>query len=277
MRRLLQRSYLSFAIFFLFSCVVTFLPFTETASSSSSNTLNELPTTERLRQREVIQKVRLLDNNTGYALTTNRLLRTTDSRSWQDITPFVSSTQTIYEAFFLDKSNGWAVLSSGNLTTAIYVAITRDGGKSWHNHAINLSQEVLIEFGGIAYIDFVDADHGWLMLKQITGSNFSRGRLLSTNDGGQSWQELNAPPIGDRINFVSQQTGWLAGGAGGNHLYVTHDGGKSWQEKNIAANAVYDSPVFINKNTGILPVTSFLSNARRRGDVETFKKSCVKR
>lgn len=249
MRRLFRTQYFPFLISVLLSgFLIALLPLPETVSSESRNS------TSHLRQKETIQKIRLLDNNNGYALTTRRLLSTEDNgETWSDITPRVSDTQNIYDAFFLDESNGRAVLSSGNLTTILYIAITNDGGKSWSNQPLNLRQETLNEFGGIVYIDFVDSTRGWLMLKQMTGSNFSRGNLFLTEDGGKSWRELGAPPIGDKINFISQNAGWLAGGAGGDELYETRNGGKSWQKKDIA-NGIYDLPTFTSESDGILPV-----------------------
>jgi photosystem II stability/assembly factor-like uncharacterized protein len=257
MKRFLRRTFLPIAVFCLTVAFgITFLPMSETASTEASTS------TPRLQPYETIKKIRLIDDKTGFAITNNRLLRTEDTgRTWQNITP-VNNTTIIYDAQFLDEANGFAVFSTGEgsgFATKIQLAITNDGGKSWTNHAVNVSQEALTEFGGIAYIDFVDSQKGWLMLKETTSSNFSRGVLLSTKDGGTNWQTLPAPPIGDEINFVSVNAGWLVGGAGQDKLYFTRDGGRTWHERKVIANSdsqvIYDLPTFINEREGVLPVT----------------------
>lgn len=255
MKKLLQRKYFLFAIFcFVLVCVMAYLPVTESTKIEAANGSISM---SRLKQNDLIKKVHLLNaETTAYALTTTRLLSTKDTgATWQNITPFISKTQTIYEAYFLDSSNGWAVLSSGNLTSTIYVTITNDGGMNWKNYTINLSQDALNDFGGIAYIDFVDTQNGWLMLKQMSGSNFCRGILLSTNDGGKNWHELPVPPIGDEINFVSENVGWLTGGATGDKIFLTRDGGRSWAEQKNNIETQQQS--FTNLESFISSVGSF--------------------
>ncbi len=255
---MLSRVFLFALLFLVFACAMAFLPAIETrAENPTAN-----PQTTRLQQREVINKIDLIDKDSGFALTLNRLLRTEDTgKTWQDITPNATRITIIYDVFFRDELNGCTIFSSGDsggFATRLQLSITNNGGKSWTTRAINLSHESLQEFGGIAYLDFVDSQNGFVMLKQTAGSNFSRGVLISTNDGGQSWHQLPAPPIGDEINFITAEKGWLAGGAGQNELYSTHDGGQSWQKSKIInrEEAVYDLPTFINESEGILPVTN---------------------
>lgn len=254
MKRLFQKRFLSFAVFYLFfAFVITTSPVSETVSGDSSEVLS----TPDLRQRELIQKIRMINNRAGYALTTTRLLQTTDSgATWRDAS-LTNAKHTIHDAFFLDESNGWALLSSENLMS-LQIANTKDSA-NWKTSAINLSQEALADFGGVAFMDFVDAKRGWLMLKQMASSNFSRGVLLSTNNGGETWQELPAPPIGDEINFISENVGFLAGGASGDKLFITRDGGRSWNQKNFQIETqtqiFQDMKSFINTQVGAFPFT----------------------
>jgi|GEM_PF-1062244 len=253
-----SRIFLFALLFLVFVCVAVFLPTIGTKANSAVKTTE----TPRLEQREVIHKIHLIDKDSGFALTLNRLLRTEDTgRTWLHITPSSTRVTVIYDVLFRDELNGYAVLSSGDSSgfgAILQLAVTNNGGKSWTTRAINLSQESLTEFGGIAYVDFVDSQNGFVMLKQTTSSNFSRGVLIKTNDGGQNWRELSAPPIGDEINFVSAEKGWLAGGAGQDELYFTRDGGQSWQARKIVntKEAVYDLPTFTNEHEGVLPVTT---------------------
>jgi photosystem II stability/assembly factor-like uncharacterized protein len=94
-------------------------------------------------------------------------------------------------------------------------------------------------------LTFLDASHGWLLAEACLDG--SVGRLpcelavRATSDGGQSWQDTEAPtpvsvdgePTHDnraaRIIFATTTDGWLYGPG----LDVTHDGGSTWQEEQI--------------------------------------------
>jgi hypothetical protein len=91
----------------------------------------------------------------------------------------------------------------------------------------------------------------------------SIGVMLTTVDGGKTWQSPRAdPPIGEPIRFVTKTQGWLAGGPD-NQLFRTDDGGGSWRPVLVKApskmqsmtEAIYDLPVFADKCCGVLPVT----------------------
>jgi photosystem II stability/assembly factor-like uncharacterized protein len=69
-------------------------------------------------------------------------------------------------------------------------------------------------------IQFVDSLHGWIL-----GAN----TVVSTSDGGQSWQAQSGVTQ-DSINafyFLDMQHGWAVNGA----MLTTIDGGKRWAEK----------------------------------------------
>lgn len=114
-------------------------------------------------------------------------------------------------------------------------------------------------------VDFADAEHGWVVLKNHTGSAFSTARLLQTVDGGSKWQELPQTPLGAPVVFVNPTDGWLAGdsGTGGSgNMYRTRDGGKTWQGADLqdpsAAGLVhtaYGMLCFTDAKHGSVPVT----------------------
>jgi photosystem II stability/assembly factor-like uncharacterized protein len=115
--------------------------------------------------------------------------------------------------------------------------------------------------GAPAYIHFIDDKSGWVVVKLVSSSNFSRGDLFQTIDGGASWAKL-AIPIGDPVRFTTETDGWAAGGPAGDQLYVTRDGGKSWSPVDIepppgfgSSFPVYGLPVFSTVEEGVLPVT----------------------
>ena len=78
---------------------------------------------------------------------------------------------------------------------------------------------------------FVDPQRGW-------AAN-SNGKILFTDDGGDSWTEqLSDPTVYFRcLGFVDGQTGWAGTLTAGKRLFQTKDGGANWtQVTNLPAN-----------------------------------------
>jgi photosystem II stability/assembly factor-like uncharacterized protein len=83
---------------------------------------------------------------------------------------------------------------------------------------------------------FLDADTGWAVN--------SDGKILTTGNGGASWQEqFHAPDVYLRcVAFSSAQQGWVGTTTPTDRLYETHDGGQTWSPgRNLPAAA----PAFI--------------------------------
>jgi hypothetical protein len=98
----------------------------------------------------------------------------------------------------------------------------------------------------------------------VSSSNFNLGGLLSTQDGGATWNWAPySPGVYGVIRFINLKDGWLAGGPGNEHPYATHDGSNSWQEISMKSPPVtgsatvplYAVPVFSDDKHGFLPVT----------------------
>jgi photosystem II stability/assembly factor-like uncharacterized protein len=208
-----------------------------------------------------VQSMHLLTSNTGWAASQKRLQLTSDAgQHWTDITPPGKNLGNIDGVFFLNDLQGWVVnsitASAGQGAAAFIVSSTSDGGKTWTSKPLTVPS---LEGGIPISVSFADVQHGWMMLRLPSGSNFSRGLLLATADGGSSWTVLPKPPIGDAIEFVSQSSGWLAGGVAHDRLYVTRDGGNSWQRQYVvspdsAVTPIYQLPAFHNDHDGELAV-----------------------
>ena len=100
-----------------------------------------------------------------------------------------------------------------------------------------------IVIGAAEAVDFVSAQHGWLVA--ATGAYGSRNALLATSDGGKSWVERMLPKgytalalkfTGDRQGtgyVLAQQTGLGQTGALSQvvplAILATQDGGKTWR------------------------------------------------
>lgn len=199
--------------------------------------------------------MRLLTAKDGWVSTDHHLLWTSDAgQKWTEITP--RNTQAIHGVFFLDTSHAWLLLSAAGLE----MARSSDGGKTWQTAAFPLSAGDAANFGNTASLHFIDASHGWAMLRRVSSTNFSLGMLFATTDGGVSWRKLPSPPLGDPVRFVSETDGWLAGGPTGNKLYATRDGGHTWSPARLAAPAGVDAqaqvryslPLFQNHTDGVL-------------------------
>src|SRR5438093_820672 len=142
----------------------------------------------------------------------------------------------------LGRRYSWA-FQPGDTTSDFSVEIyrTSDGGRNWSRTGTSVAG-----WGFPGAIDFVDRQHGWLLMKQdgtlqTPGSDMLA--IYGTADGGASWSKLSEtdtsglaghlPLACSKTNlvFVTATTGWIQGGCGaggGYFLYVTRDGGRNW-------------------------------------------------
>jgi photosystem II stability/assembly factor-like uncharacterized protein len=142
--------------------------------------------------------------------------------------------------------------------------VTTDGGAHWEMRAAPADS------GALMSVDFIDAEHGWLMTSQ--GSTVF---LFQTTDGGRQWTRvatsetspaLATSEVRTELKFVSPTVGWiilspsrLAGG----DLYVTRDGGRIWSLENRPAAGVgkpgsrvsMNLPRFFNERDGVVQIT----------------------
>ncbi len=216
-----------------------------------------------------IASMRLLTADIGWAATKDRLFWTTNAgNEWKDITPPTARRGGIASVFFLDISTGWVLLARPDQAadaSQIDLASTINAGTSWSIEPVTIPNfnPNATELGGGARIFFVDQNYGWINLTEVSSSNYRFGILLCTQDGGRTWKTLPEPGVAGDLFFINRNNGWLAGGPGGQRLYVTRDGGTHWQEESLKAppqiqpttSQIYDVPVFTNAKQGFLPVT----------------------
>jgi photosystem II stability/assembly factor-like uncharacterized protein len=222
-----------------------------------------------------IESMKLLTPNIGWAATNQKLFWTTDDGAhWKDITPKTKPGRTITSAFFLDPSHGWMVLAfkgeenqqTGINETLFELASTTDAGDNWSVKQLELlDPDPRRGLSGQTWLDFVDAMHGWVLVRMNGSTAMSGGVLRATEDGGATWKTLGVPSAG-RIRFVTPADGWLDGGANaekGPGLYVTRDGGKNWAPISIKApsefgakvHPTYQLPEFAGKDSASMLVT----------------------
>lgn len=222
-----------------------------------------------------IESMKLLTPDVGWAATNKKLFWTTNGGAgWKDITPRTTEQRTIASVFFLDTLNGWAVLAYAgkenpktNISDTLFeLASTTDSGTNWSVQHLDVPDPDFSRgLSGEAWLDFVDSQHGWLLVRMNGSTAVSMGVLRATEDGGRTWKSLGVPAAGP-IRFVTPTDGWMEGGPTEDvtqGVYVTRDGGRNWtlvtlkapQAMGTKTYPTYQLPQFADKDTGFLLVT----------------------
>jgi photosystem II stability/assembly factor-like uncharacterized protein len=208
------------------------------------------------------QSAGLVAPGVGWAVVAERLYWSADGGSrWTDITPAQFAEGRVLGVEFRDEQRGVVVGQVRQLTeedgrSAIEALTTQDGGRTWRS--VSLVELTSVETHSIseAYVNFVDGEHIFVVLKLQSGSSFSVGRLFASQDGGNSWEERTAPG-GDPVYFLDGGQGWMTSGPAFDALFRTQDGGWTWQRMEgilPVEKALVGLPWFDDSETGWLPV-----------------------
>ncbi len=199
--------------------------------------------------------IRIINATTGWAAgtTTDRILRTTDGGAhWIEVGPGSARLGT-WTPFFLDANNAWFASSTqpGGSTPDFSVSIyhTANGGASWQ-----LAGTLAPDQAWPGTLDFVDRQHGWLLLDEGSGAGSQGVAIYATSNGGTTWAKLSEADTSGAPGhlpvqcskmapvFLNTSTGWLPGACnagGGPFLYLTHDGGRTWNPNPLALPASF--------------------------------------
>lgn len=164
----------------------------------------------------------------GWVLMGTRLYWTdTGGRAWRELALPDLGASLILAGTFLDSQQGWLV--THDLTEAgeprFALARTVDGAQTWQTTMLDLFEPGDVSaLASAAYLQFLDADTGWLLVKQQTSRAFSVGVLFKTQDGGQTWTRLTLPIAGE-FQFTNELNGWVEDQG---LRYSTRDGGQTW-------------------------------------------------
>jgi photosystem II stability/assembly factor-like uncharacterized protein len=157
--------------------------------------------------RDYFRTVFFIDHNHGWLGGVNTyglIMRTTDGgKIWaKSPTPYLGAFHYVQ---FFDQNNGYVAAERN------YVLRTTDGGLSWINSFVSLSQ-----IGGMFFFS------------PSAGFVVARG-LFRTTDSGLSWQQLSSFGLADLgdLYFTDSLNGWFASQFNG--ISRTTDGGVSWQ------------------------------------------------
>jgi photosystem II stability/assembly factor-like uncharacterized protein len=224
-------------------------PLPDRSSQPTSTPVNEqvaenlLPTLQ-VGDPVTITYIHMVSSESGWGIgnTTgedNHILRTNDGGgTWVDVSPPIVAPETAAlihtEAFFLDNDYAW-------ITYQPYeeVWFTKDGGVTWEEAATGYSGYLGAMFW------FVDHDHGWLMIFMDAGMSHVFSALISTTNGGSTWEKVLDPSHDNQLQafsktgmvFVDEDTGWVTRDSGGVQpgafVDITRDGGLTWQSINL--------------------------------------------
>jgi photosystem II stability/assembly factor-like uncharacterized protein len=238
-------------------------------------------------QVEALSSIHMLDTQTGWAMTVKgHIIRTLDGGvHWKNVTPHYPSTagQQKVVADFFTASITWVAVSqtAADGTSTVVIFRTTDGGQTWQQTTIQQTSPIFQQTSPIFQVTFLDAQHGWMLSKQLDHASAEAVTIFRTTDGGKTWtvassalaSSIDTPPPGhlpfggDKagLGFLDAMTGWTTGAFPLNgyvFLYVTHDGGATWNRQlfpfspgQAATQIVTGPPRFFTATDGILPVS----------------------
>ncbi|HLA11338.1 MAG TPA: YCF48-related protein [Pyrinomonadaceae bacterium] len=190
-----------------------------------------------------LNTVFFLDSKRGWIGGDNGFLSRTDDGGQTWIRQAVGFTDGINDIYFRDKEDGF--LLAGN---AIFVS--RDSGSRWTESRRFQPTEFDGALVELYSVRFPSKKKGW-----VVGSVSKRDRvidsiLISTTDGGDTWQRQRAPSRLELIHldFDNDRRGWIVG-AGGTILKTT-DGGLTWTKQNSQTTATIYHVNFRNDKRG---------------------------
>jgi photosystem II stability/assembly factor-like uncharacterized protein len=247
---------------------------TQTATPTTKHPPTPIvPASPTVSTNQVITSIQMFGATTGWALTDQAVLRTTDGGvSWRDVTPAKGTVvQPQWSAAdFITASNAWVAVPDQERT--IQVFHTTNAGQTWQSATIHYSTV------GIKQITFLDSQHGWILASLGAMTQAELVSILRTTDGGKTWITVsdghyasNPPPgalpsVNDQsgLSFLTASTGWATGWwFARDFFYETHDGGQTWQHQTLPlppsvpvlnAPLATEPPTFFTATDGILPV-----------------------
>lgn len=217
-----------------------------TASPAESANPSATPFPDTGLPSSNVRSMQLIEEGSGWALTDAGLFQLSlvpeecvnkqckiEIAGPRNITPDGVFSGDIRGVHFFDPDHGWLVAQVPlNSQQAIQLVVyrTADRGETWQ--ATNLGEPQLIyalTSNNPVHLDFVDAEHGWLVIDTQQTTNSPSGEIWRTADGGETWTKLASNlQSGDEVRFFDESEGWQIGGVVHDRLYVTHDGGGTW-------------------------------------------------
>lgn len=180
-----------------------------------------------------------LNNNTGWLLRSNYILRTTNGGSSFDST--YSIYTYLWDIHFKDMNTG---VLCGDVAL---IMRTSNGGVNWNKIDLPLYQ---FQGPNLYRLSF-SGNMGWVIGE---GGGANEGRLCwRTINYGITWDSISRVPYpGSEFNysvfFANQNTGYCGGTTG--YIFKTTNGGVNWYQQNSPSNGYRNDFNFISDSTG---------------------------
>src|SRR5688572_12041201 len=191
----------------------------------------------------------MMTESSGWVLLDQALFWTSDAgQTWTEISPSIPADTMVEDIQFIDSNRGWLLASirDPNGGALFQLSQTIDGGTTWATRALSLFESgEIASYVKNADMGWIDAQTGWISIKQTSGSNFSLGTLFKTSDGGSNWSRFPLP-VADRTYFSDPFNGWATGGPSNDQIFKTQNGGATW-------NNVRPSDIPLDVQTVIYP------------------------
>ncbi len=224
-----------------------------------------------------LTEIQFLDEHEGWALTQTQIVRTNDGgTTWYNVTPpdavTADATSETFVLDVLDQTHAWVQKPDfNNFPNNGLLYRTTNGGLTWTISSTPFS-------GGD--LNFIDANHGWMLADLGVGAGSNAVAIFQTTDGGSTWTQTysndpNDPHAGDSLPRgglksglipLDMQTAWVTGvvyADGTVYLYRTDDGGHIWSQvtPQLPPNAEHaqlsierDQMKFVSSTDGFLAV-----------------------
>lgn len=246
---------------------------TNPPSAETPTTASPWPPLEAVAAPQIHSFV-MFNRQDGWGLGENTLVRTEDGGiTWWNVTPpglgagFGSSASLTA----LDANHAWLLVALEYPVSGMLYR-TADGGRTWAVAPVPFS-------GGD--MEFLDANHGWIMADRGAGAGSQAVAIFQTNDGGASWIQayVNDPTltgasdtlplsgIKSGLGIRDAQHAWVGGSVpvdGFVYLYASEDGGYSWTQQTVTlpvgyetAQTVVSAPRFFGPQQGVFAATLY--------------------
>lgn len=158
---------------------------------------------------EVFLKTKFVTENTGYAISFNKVFKTTNSGlNWES--KFIAPGDNILTSLFIIDENIIHICGGRYDVYDIGISFrSLDGGNSWSSN----------QFSGtfIQDIFFINSQTGYQVSGHTDFGVISSGHIFKTINGGHNWFTVNNDSTStqntfySKVYFINEHTGWVGG------------------------------------------------------------------
>lgn len=157
----------------------------------------------------MVGKIQFVSTTEGWISTgSGKLLHTTNGGTlWTLVSPEISTSDTLrnwsdpaFNMCFINAQTGWMLTTKVNGETWVGARVYKTTNKG-----VDWSRLPIPNFDAGLYLQFVDANNGWILL---FNNNFTSGGIFRTTNGGTNWSPI-ITPVGGVPYFANSSTGWL--------------------------------------------------------------------